>query len=64
MTEQKNVGLMVHAETGPGVLHQLTGVIAGHRGDITSVSIVDHQPVEDRIYFEIAQPVESKLTTP
>jgi energy-converting hydrogenase B subunit Q len=60
MTEQKNVGLMVHAETGPGVLHQLTGVIAGHRGDITSVSIVDHQPVEDRIYFEIAQPVEAE----
>jgi energy-converting hydrogenase B subunit Q len=54
MTEQKNVGLMVHAETGPGVLHQLTGVIAGHRGDITSVSIVDQRST----YFEIAMPVD------
>ena len=60
MTDLNNVGLMVHADTGPGILHQLTGVIAGHRGDITSVSIVDQRPSEDRIYFEIAQPVDAE----
>jgi energy-converting hydrogenase B subunit Q len=58
MTEHKNVGLMVHADTGPGILHQLTGVIAAHLGDITTVSIVEQRPEGDRVYFEIALPVE------
>jgi energy-converting hydrogenase B subunit Q len=39
-----------------GVLHELTGVIARHRGDITSVEIIDQGSVEARIYFEIALP--------
>lgn len=39
----------------PGVLHQLTGVIAHHKGDIRSVSIED-QPVDTRIYFELDLP--------
>jgi energy-converting hydrogenase B subunit Q len=58
MTDQKNVGLMVHADTGPGILHQLTGVIADHQANITSVAIVDQRPTEDRIYFELALPLE------
>jgi energy-converting hydrogenase B subunit Q len=41
---------------GPGVLHQLTGVIAGHGGDIRSVSIVEEQPVLTRVYFEVDLP--------
>ena len=60
MTEQKNVGLMVHARKGPGILHQLTGVIAAHQGDITSVAIVDQRAAEDLIYFEIALPVDAE----
>jgi energy-converting hydrogenase B subunit Q len=52
------IGLVVYAAPGPGVLHQLTGVIARHRGDIISVEIVDHQPAEDRLYFEIDLPEE------
>jgi energy-converting hydrogenase B subunit Q len=48
-----NIGLLVHAAAGPGVLHQLTGVIARHDGDITSVAIVEHSPHQARIYFEI-----------
>lgn len=43
------------ARSGPGVLHELTGVIAGHQGDIASVSIIQEQP-ESRIYFEINLP--------
>ena len=51
-----NIGLMIHADAGLGVLHELTGVIARHRGDITSVEIIDQGSVEARIYFEIALP--------
>src|SRR5579863_2012030 len=52
----ENIGLMIHADSGLGVLHQLTGVIARHRGDITSVEIIAQEAVEARIYFEIAMP--------
>ncbi len=51
-------GLLVHARAGLGVLHQLTGVIAGHRGDITSVEILENSELDARIYFEIALPAE------
>ena len=56
----QNIGLMVTADTGIGILHQLTGVILGHHGDITSVAIVDQRPSEAHIYFEIALPVEAE----
>jgi energy-converting hydrogenase B subunit Q len=49
-------GLVVHAGSGPGILHQLTGVIARHGGDITSVEIVDLRPGHSRVYFEVAAP--------
>ncbi len=48
----QNIGLLVHAATGPGILHQLTGVIAQHLGDIASVEILD----SERTNFEIALP--------
>ena len=35
------------------MLHELTGVIARHRGDIRSVSIIEELPEETRIYFEL-----------
>ncbi len=38
------------------MLHQLTGVIAQHSGDIRSVSIIEDQPVETRVYFELDLP--------
>jgi energy-converting hydrogenase B subunit Q len=49
------IGIVVVARSGPGVLHELTGVIARHNGDIASVSIIEEQP-ESRIYFEINLP--------
>jgi energy-converting hydrogenase B subunit Q len=49
---------MVRADSGPGILHQLTGVIARHDGDITLVEIVESRPPEARIYFEIELPAE------
>ena len=47
------VGLLLVAASGPGVLHQLTGVIARHGGDITSVEILESRPAESRVYFEL-----------
>ncbi len=53
------IGLMVRAQSGPGVMHGLTGVVAEHDGNITSVEIVEHGPPESRIYFEIEMPGEA-----
>ena len=49
----ERVGLLLVAASGPGVLHQLTGVIARHEGDITSVEILESRPAESRVYFEL-----------
>ena len=55
-TPVAKIGLMVRAESGPGVLHQITGVIARHNGHITLVEIIESRPPEARIYFEIDLP--------
>jgi len=55
MTNQ-TIGLLIHADAGLGILHQLTGVIARFQGDITSVEIIDQRADEARIYFEVALP--------
>ena len=47
---------MIVAFNGPGVLHQLTGVIARHQGDIHSVSIIEEIAPDTRIYFELDLP--------
>jgi energy-converting hydrogenase B subunit Q len=49
------IGVVIHAVGGPGVLHQLTGVIADRQGDISSVDILQTQP-DSRIYFELDLP--------
>jgi energy-converting hydrogenase B subunit Q len=46
----------VRADSGPGVMHQMTGVIATHRGNISSIDITSEGAVEARIYFEIDMP--------
>jgi len=53
------IGVMVRAAAGPGVLHELTGVIARHEGDITLVEIIESRPPETRVYFEIVMPGEA-----
>ena len=50
--------MLVRAGTGPGVLHRLTGVIARHEGDISSVEIVGHRAGEAHVYFEIELPAD------
>ena len=54
--ENQTIGLVVHAVGRTGVLHQLTGVIARHEGDITSVEILSNLPEEARTYFEMVLP--------
>jgi energy-converting hydrogenase B subunit Q len=52
------IGVVVLADTGPGVLHQLTGVIGQHRGNITLVELSEDRGPEARTYFEIQLPGE------
>jgi energy-converting hydrogenase B subunit Q len=52
----RTLGLHVRARSGPGILHRLSGVIARHQGDITSVEIVERTPEESRVYFEVELP--------
>ena len=47
---------MIRAASGPGVLHQLTGVNARRGGDITSVEIIGDEAGEATIDFEIELP--------
>ena len=51
------IGLLVEANPGPGILHQLTGVIARHGANITSVDIV----AEEQTYLEIEVTDEPQL---
>ena len=50
------IGLVIHAVGQTGVLHQLTGVIARHQGDIGSIEILENLPDRARIYFEVVVP--------
>ena len=52
------IGIVVHAASGPGILHQITGVIASYGGDISSVDILESRPPETRVYFEIELSVD------
>ncbi|WP_031496738.1 DUF5612 domain-containing protein [Bryobacter aggregatus] len=53
MSETK-LALLVRVAPQPGVLHQLTGVIAAHQGNILSVAILgSREENEERTFFEI-----------
>jgi energy-converting hydrogenase B subunit Q len=52
MNVAHKTGIQVVADEGPGVLHQISGVIAAHQGDISSVEIVTPR----RTYFEVQLP--------
>ncbi len=54
--EAQSHGLLIDADAGPGILHRLTGVIAGHSGDIGTVSIIENTPAGARVYFEVTTP--------
>jgi energy-converting hydrogenase B subunit Q len=54
MSESETVGLLLETLPGPGVLHELTGVVARHGGDITSVEIIEQSRKGARVSFEVA----------
>jgi energy-converting hydrogenase B subunit Q len=56
----ERVGVLVRTDSGPGVLHQLTGVIARHRGDISSLEISARREGQVFIYFEIDVPDDAR----
>ena len=49
----RTLGLHVRVQNGPAILHELTGVIARHQGEISSLEIVERGPAETRLYFEL-----------
>ena len=53
----EKIGLLVEADPGPGILHKLTGVIAQHGANITSVDIVE----ERQTYLEIETSDEAAI---
>lgn len=55
------IGLQVHSTTGPGILHQLSGAIAAHDGNIVSVMIVGEKENTERVYFEVEVPGDPTL---
>ncbi len=52
-TQDSALGLVVRIENGPGVLHQLSGVIAEMGGDITWVVILGGERPIESVFFEI-----------
>lgn len=54
------MALVATTTTGPGILHQLTGVIAKHQGDIASVEILEGGPEASRTYLEIRLPGDAE----
>lgn len=54
----KTVGLLVETASGPGVLHEITGVIARHKGDIALVEILERGPDTTRFYLELDLPAD------
>ena len=53
-----SIGVVIKVASGPGTLHQLSGVIARHDGNITSVEITRSGTDDERVYFEIDLPGE------
>lgn len=53
----QRIGVYLKTVARPGVLHQLTGVLASHGSDITSVEITGGAGGADaRVYFELTEP--------
>jgi energy-converting hydrogenase B subunit Q len=53
MSSARRVGLVLQTGAGPGVLHQLTGAIARHHGDIATLEILSTGPTGGRLYVEM-----------
>jgi energy-converting hydrogenase B subunit Q len=57
------LALVITTRSGPGVLHIVTGIIAAHSGDITSLTIVESSRDLTRLILEVSvQDAEALLT--
>ncbi len=60
MASAEKIGVEIITDSGPGILHAVTGVIAEHRGNINSVEIIEGRETgTDHVYFEIELPGDS-----
>lgn len=50
------LALVLTTRSGPGVLHAVSGVIAAHQGDITTLTIVENAPGVTRLLLEVTVP--------
>lgn len=50
------IGLVVLSDAGPGFLHQLTGIIGKHEGNITLVELSEERGPQAKIYLELELP--------
>src|SRR5262245_20543419 len=57
----QTIGFVINSVGRTGVLHQLSGVIARHDGDITSVEILGNWPDAARTYFEVILPGDPEV---
>ncbi len=54
-------GLIATVHSGPGIMHQVTGIIARHGANIQSVDILEETERGARVYFEIELPSSAGL---
>ena len=47
------LALVLTTRSGPGVLHAVTGIIAAHGGDITTLTIVENARDVTRLLLEV-----------
>jgi len=53
-SDSHSLSLAVETDRGKGILHELTGVILKHGGDVTSVAILDSGRAVETVSFEIS----------
>jgi energy-converting hydrogenase B subunit Q len=57
------LALVLTTRSGPGVLHAVSGIIAQHGGDITSLTIVESGPDVTRLVLEVLAADDEALLT-
>ncbi|MGI8671386.1 MAG: DUF5612 domain-containing protein, partial [Luteitalea sp.] len=51
-----SLALLLTTRSGPGVLHAVSGIIAAHDGDITTLTILEHTADQTRLLLEVSGP--------
>jgi energy-converting hydrogenase B subunit Q len=51
--QEPPLALLLTTGSGPGVLHEITGIIARHQGDITSLTMLEATGEQTHLYLEV-----------